>query len=37
MAHDVPPVPASLVENLAYTLGDEGARAWLDGAEVHAR
>jgi streptomycin 6-kinase len=37
MAHDVPPVPASLVENLAYTLGDEGARVWLEGAVVHAR
>ncbi|MGN6575972.1 MAG: aminoglycoside phosphotransferase family protein [Nocardioides sp.] len=30
-------MPASLVENLAYTLGDEGARVWLDGAVVHAR
>ena len=37
MAHDVPPVPASLVENLAFTLGEEGARAWLEGAVGHAR
>jgi len=37
MAHDVPPVPASLVENLAFTLGDDGARVWLDAAVVHAR
>jgi streptomycin 6-kinase len=37
MAHDVPPVPDSLVENLAFTLGDEGARVWLERAVVHAR
>ncbi len=37
MAHDVPPVPDSLVENLAFTLGEEGARAWLARAVVHAR
>lgn len=36
MAHDVPPVPASLVENLAFTLGEQGARAWLERAVVHA-
>ena len=37
MAHDVPPIPPSLVENLAFTLGEAGARAWLAGAVVHAR
>lgn len=37
MDHDVPPIPTSLVENLAFNLGEAQALAWLDGAIVHAR
>jgi streptomycin 6-kinase len=34
---DIPPIPASLIENLSFTLGEAEALAWLDRAVVHAR
>ena len=37
MENDVPPIPASLVENLAFNLGEAEAASWLEGAVVRAR
>jgi streptomycin 6-kinase len=37
MEHDVPPIPASLVENLAFILGESEAVAWLEDAVRLAR
>jgi streptomycin 6-kinase len=37
MEIDVPPIPASLVENLAFNLGEAEAASWLEGAVVRAR
>jgi streptomycin 6-kinase len=37
MDNDLPPIPASLVENLAFNLGEAAAVSWLQGALVRAR
>jgi streptomycin 6-kinase len=37
MDHDLPPIPDSLVENLAFNLGEAAAASWLEGAVVRAR
>ena len=37
MENDVPPIPASLVENHAFNLGEAEAASWLEGAVVRAR
>lgn len=37
MDNDVPPIPQSLVENLAFNLGEAEAAAWLEGARIRAR
>lgn len=34
---DLPPIPDSLVENLAFNLGEAAAVAWLEGAVLRAR
>lgn len=36
LQHQLPQVPDSLRENLAFTLGDAGADSWLDEAAQHA-
>ena len=37
MDHDLPSIPDSLVENLAFNLGEAAAVSWLEGAVVRAR
>jgi streptomycin 6-kinase len=37
MDNDLPPIPQSLVENLAFNLGEAAALTWLEGAVVRAR
>jgi streptomycin 6-kinase len=37
MENDVPPIPHSLLENLAFTLGESEAVTWLESAKVRAR
>lgn len=37
MENDVPPIPESLVEDVAFNLGKAEAATWLDGAVLRAR
>jgi streptomycin 6-kinase len=37
MATDLPPIPDSLVENLAFNLGEAAAVSWLEGAVLRAQ
>lgn len=37
MDDDLPPIPDSLVENLAFNLGEAAAVTWLEGAVLRAR
>jgi streptomycin 6-kinase len=37
MDNDLPPIPDSLVENLAFNLGAAAAATWLEGAVLRAR